>query len=108
MCVQYMAPIMKNRQINFPPIGENFFVGTSARPNEITYTEDWMRPDFVPPHPLAPPPAATTPPADAPMPDEAAAAPPASTPPPGPGVVATDPAAGLSGLMAPADLGGGS
>lgn len=108
LCVQYLAPIIKNRQINFPPIGENFFVGTSARPNEITYTEDWMRPDFVPPHPQGPPPAATTPPANAPMPGEAAATPPASTPPSGPGVVATDPAAGLSGLMAPADLGGGS
>ncbi len=49
LCVQYMAPIMKNRQYNFPPIGENLFVGAQARPNEVTYSEDWMRPDYVPP-----------------------------------------------------------
>ncbi|CAM3056390.1 virulence factor Mce family protein [Mycobacterium intermedium] len=49
LCVQYMAPIVKNRQYNFPPLGENLFVGAQARPNEVTYSEEWMRPDFVPP-----------------------------------------------------------
>ena len=49
LCVQYLAPIIKNRQYNFLPIGENLFVGAQARPNEITYSEDWMRPDYVPP-----------------------------------------------------------
>ena len=49
LCVQYLAPIVKNRQYNFPPLGFNPFVGTQARPNEVTYSEDWMRPDFVPP-----------------------------------------------------------
>lgn len=49
LCVQYMAPIVKNRQYNFPPIGENLFVGAQARPNEVTYSENWLRPDFVPP-----------------------------------------------------------
>lgn len=49
LCVQYLAPIVKNRQYNFPPIGENLLVGTQARPNEITYSENWMRPDHVPP-----------------------------------------------------------
>jgi phospholipid/cholesterol/gamma-HCH transport system substrate-binding protein len=53
LCVQYLAPIMKNRQFNFPPLGENLFVGATARPNEITYSEDWMRPDYIPP-PTAP------------------------------------------------------
>ena len=67
LCVQYLAPIVKNRQYNFPPIGENLLVGASARPNEVTYSEDWMRPDFVPP--------------------------------------ATDPTAGLPGLMVPGDGG---
>ena len=47
LCVQYLAPIVKNRQMNFPPIGLNLFVGAQARPNEITYSEDWMRPDHV-------------------------------------------------------------
>jgi phospholipid/cholesterol/gamma-HCH transport system substrate-binding protein len=70
LCVQYLAPIVKNRQYNFPPIGENLLVGAQARPNEVTYSEDWMRPDFVPP-------AATT-----------------------------DPAAGLPGIMVPANGGG--
>ncbi|SPM34979.1 ABC-type transporter Mla maintaining outer membrane lipid asymmetry, periplasmic component MlaD [Mycobacterium rhizamassiliense] len=55
LCVQYLAPIFKNRQYNFPPLGENLFVGTTARPNEITYSEDWLRPDYVPPQPAAPP-----------------------------------------------------
>ncbi|CAJ1504914.1 MCE family protein [[Mycobacterium] burgundiense] len=55
LCVQYLAPIVKNRQYNFPPIGENVIVGPSARPNEITYSEDWMRPDYIPPGPPAPP-----------------------------------------------------
>ncbi|OBI98810.1 mammalian cell entry protein [Mycobacterium alsense] len=80
LCVQYLAPIFKNRQYNFPPIGENLFVGAQARPNEVTYSEDWMRPDHVPPAPDAPPP-----------PSGAPAAP----------AVTTDPAAGLSGMMQP-------
>ncbi|MGV0835211.1 MCE family protein [Mycolicibacterium thermoresistibile] len=44
LCVQYLAPIVKNRQYNFPPIGMNPIVGATARPNEITYSEDWLRP----------------------------------------------------------------
>jgi len=80
LCVQYMAPIMKNRQYNFPPLGENLFVGAQARPNEVTYSEDWMRPDFVPP-----------------------AAPPAERV---PAPAATDPSAGLPGMMVPASGGG--
>jgi phospholipid/cholesterol/gamma-HCH transport system substrate-binding protein len=96
LCVQYLAPIIKNRQYNFPPIGENFLVGAQARPNETTYSEDWMRPDYVPPLPPAP--------APAPLSAEAAAAPP---PPQGAplaaeAAVSTDPAAGLPGLMVPA------
>lgn len=55
LCVQYLAPIVKNRQYNFPPLGENLFVGAQARPNEVTYSEDWMRPDFVPPQPESAP-----------------------------------------------------
>jgi phospholipid/cholesterol/gamma-HCH transport system substrate-binding protein len=83
LCVQYLAPIVKNRQINFLPFGLNLFVGAQSRPNEITYSEDWMRPHYVPPQPA-------TPPEGAPL---AAEAPPAAA--------ATDPAAGLPGLMVP-------
>jgi phospholipid/cholesterol/gamma-HCH transport system substrate-binding protein len=88
LCVQYLAPIIKNRQFNFPPLGLNPLAGTTARPNELTYSEDWMRPDYIPPQP---PPAADPPPApqasEAPVPAEQAAA--------------TDPADGLPGLMVP-------
>ncbi|MGV0642631.1 MCE family protein [Mycolicibacterium sp. XJ879] len=67
LCAQYLAPIVKNRQYNFPPIGENLLVGAQARPNEVTYSEAWLRPDYVPP------------------------------------ALPTDPAAGLSGMMVPAN-----
>jgi phospholipid/cholesterol/gamma-HCH transport system substrate-binding protein len=93
LCVQYLAPIIKNRQYNFPPIGATPFVGTMARPNEVTYSEDWLRPDYIAPQP---PPAAsssleaTTPPSVAE----------ASAPSPGHTVV-THPADGLSGIMVP-------
>lgn len=82
LCAQYLAPIMKNRQYNFPPLGFDLFVGAQARHNEVTFSEDWMRPDYVPP-------AAAVPTPDAPAPE----------------TVSTDPAAGLPGLMVPA--GGG-
>ncbi|MEE6140129.1 MCE family protein [Mycobacterium sp. 050128] len=79
LCVQYLAPIIKNRQYNFLPFGANPIVGAGARPNEITYSEDWLRPDYVPPAPsqvtTAQPPqgiAAPSPAADThPLPSEA-------------------------------------
>ncbi|MCT7657858.1 MCE family protein [Mycobacterium deserti] len=49
LCVQYLAPIVKNRQLNFLPLGVNPFVGATARPNEITYSEDRLRPIHTPP-----------------------------------------------------------
>ena len=62
LCVQYLAPIVKNRQYNFLPIGQNAFVGATARPNEVTYSEDWMRPDYIPPNgPADHPPGADAP-----------------------------------------------
>lgn len=85
LCVQYLAPIVKNRQMNFFPIGGNPFVGAVARPNEITYSEDRLRP---PGDPLLPPPPAPVDPVGL----LAAEAPVAATP---------DPAAGLPGLMVP-------
>lgn len=69
LCVQYLAPIVKNRQYNFPPLGVNPVVGAAARPNEITYSEDWLRPDYVPPPqpaPVGPAPDAPALPAEAP------------------------------------------
>jgi phospholipid/cholesterol/gamma-HCH transport system substrate-binding protein len=103
LCVQYLAPIIKNRQYNFPPLGENLFVGQAARPNEVTYSEDWMRPDYVPPQPPSPPPGAPPP---------AGASPPVSQSPlaaeaPVPAEPqSTNPADGLTGLMVPHGGGG--
>jgi phospholipid/cholesterol/gamma-HCH transport system substrate-binding protein len=101
LCVQYLAPIIKNRQYNFPPLGLNPFVGAQARPNEVTYSEPWMRPDYVPPpdEPAGPPnPQAAAPyPAEAPPPQGAPPSPPTGAA----QSVATDPAAGLPGMMVP-------
>jgi phospholipid/cholesterol/gamma-HCH transport system substrate-binding protein len=94
LCAQYLAPIFKNRQYNFLPLGENLFVGAQARPNEVTYSEDWMRPDYVPPAPNTPPGQATAPGTQAPVPPGAR---PAEAP--LPPTVATNPAAGLPGMM---------
>jgi phospholipid/cholesterol/gamma-HCH transport system substrate-binding protein len=100
LCVQYLAPIIKNRQYNFPPIGQNLFVGAQARPNEITYSEEWMRPDYIPPQ--GPPPA----------PGAASAVDPNQPLPPSQGpllpaeAVPTNPDAGLEGMMV-APTGGG-
>lgn len=93
LCVQYMAPIIKNRQYNIPPIGEDFFVGAQARPNEVTFSEDWLRPitesgrirDYYEGQQSGP-------------------EPPGAPPPPGSHTAdgtSTDPAAGLSGMMTP-------
>ena len=111
LCVQYLAPIIKNRQYNFFPIGGNPIVGAQARPNEVTFSEDWLRPqteagrvrDFYEgPVPVnAPPPPAGPP---APSPD---IGPPLAAEAPLPtGSTPTDPNAGLTGMMVPP--GGGS
>lgn len=102
LCTQYLAPIFKNRQYNFPPLGLNPFTNAQARPNEVTYSEDWMRPDFRPappaPNPNSVPPPSGKPPT-APALDSGGPPLPAEAP------VATDPAAGLPGMMLPAGAG---
>ena len=93
LCVQYLAPIIKNRQYNFLPVAQNVFVGATTRPNELTYSEDWLRPDYIPPQAVpqqSPSPAEVQPTAPATGPPLAAEAP-----------VTPDPAAGLHGLMVP-------
>jgi len=79
---------------NFPPLGENLIVGAPARPNELTYSEDWLRPDYVPPASDANRP--TTPPTDQ------ASAP---VPPVLPAEAPTNPNAGLAGMMVPPGAG---
>jgi phospholipid/cholesterol/gamma-HCH transport system substrate-binding protein len=118
LCVQYLAPIVKNRQYNFlGPLGFNgapqflptplglpfpvFPVGAQARPNEVTFSEDWMRPDYVPP--AGPPQAQAAP---APIPPAPLAAEAATDSTPGaPSATPTDPAAGLPGMMVPTGAG---
>lgn len=97
LCVQYLAPIVKNRQYNFLPLAQNVFVGGTTRPNELTYSEDWLRPDYIPPQPAAqqlPPQADGQPPAPAAGPPLPAEAP-----------VTPDPADGMKGLMVPPGVG---
>jgi phospholipid/cholesterol/gamma-HCH transport system substrate-binding protein len=100
LCAQYLAPIFKNRQYNYPMLGENLFVGAQARPNEITYSEDWMRPDHVPPA-NSPPPAQAPAPGPPPAAGPPAAPLPAEAPAPATAAVSTNPAAGLPGMMVP-------
>ncbi|WP_123029314.1 virulence factor Mce family protein [Mycolicibacterium stellerae] len=88
LCAQYLAPIVKNRQYNFPPLGENLVVGAQARPNEVTYSEPWMRPDYVPP--------AADPPPGVPLAAEASDPAAVFTAP-----QVTDPIEGLPGMMVP-------
>jgi phospholipid/cholesterol/gamma-HCH transport system substrate-binding protein len=104
LCVQYLAPIVKNRQLNFPPIGLSPVVGATARPNEVTYSEDWMRPDFRP-DPATAGPDAATPPTQQP-PAASPPSPPEGNALPAEAPVSTDPTRGLPGLMVP--TGGGS
>ncbi|WP_425489084.1 MCE family protein [Mycobacterium vicinigordonae] len=92
LCVQYLAPIIKNRQYNFLGIGENLFVNAQARPNEVTYSEPWMRPDYRP-APPAPDTAQPAPPAASPA---TAVSPSQAT-----GTTVTNPADGLRGMIIP-------
>ncbi|MGD9620165.1 MAG: MCE family protein [Mycolicibacterium sp.] len=105
LCVQYLAPIMKNRQYNFLPLALNQLNGATTRPNELTYSEDWLRPDYVPPG--GPPPAAAPPPPPAvPLPPPPPGAVTSYPPPlPAEAVVATNPNDGLMGMMVPAGAG---
>lgn len=80
LCLQYLNPIIKNRIYNYIPAGINPFVGTQARPSEITYSEDWLRPGYTPPPPPdAPSPPEQPAPADQPPPPPAPPAPTATT-----------------------------
>ena len=102
LCVQYLAPIMKNRQYNYPPLGLNQLVGATTRPNELTYSEDWLRPDYIPPS--GPPPGLPTPLGAQPPPpvDGAPVTVPPDTPPlPAEMGAPTNPTDGLRGLMVP-------
>lgn len=116
LCVQYLAPIMKNRQFNYPPLALNQLIGATTRPNELTFSEDWLRPDYIPPGgppPAAAPPAAAAPAYVPPPPPplgnsvNGVPVPAVPVPPPLPAekAAATSPNHGLLGLMMPAGAG---
>lgn len=90
LCLQYVEPIIKNRIYNYIPAGINPFVGPQARPGEITYSDERLRPDYVPP---APPDALPPLPAEQPT-DQTI-----------PGPTVADPSLGLRGLMVPQGAG---
>jgi phospholipid/cholesterol/gamma-HCH transport system substrate-binding protein len=109
LCLQYINPIIKNRIYNYIPAGLNPFVGTQARPSEITYSQDWLRPGYTPPPGAVLPPNGTppdappldgAPPPGAPPPAPADQPPPAEAPGPPPGN-AMDPTQVLQNLMLP-------
>ena len=94
LCLQYVNPIIKNRIYSYIPAGLNPFVGTQARPSEISYSEDWLRPGYTPPPDATQPPDATPPvPAEQPAPTEA--------PPPSPPNTTIDSTQVLQNLMLP-------
>ena len=99
LCLQYVNPVIKNRIYNYIPVGINPFVGPQARPGEITYSEDWLRPDYTPPQGPAPGrrrPSSRCPPRPRRRPRRP---PPAEAPPPPPGT--TNPVRVLQDLMLP-------
>jgi phospholipid/cholesterol/gamma-HCH transport system substrate-binding protein len=99
LCLQYINPIIKNRIYNYIPAGLNPFVGTQARPSEITYSEDRLRPGYTPPADAVPPPDGAAPPG-APPPGPVDQPPPADAPGPPPGG-GMDPTQVLQNLMLP-------
>ena len=62
LCAQYLGPVLKNMAVNFPAIGVNPITGVQARPNEIDYSENDLRP--ATPAPVTPKPAAAPAPAN--------------------------------------------
>ena len=104
LCLEYLNPIIKNRIYNYIPAGLNPFVGTQARPNEITYSEDRLRPGYTPPQatqtPDAPPPADGSQPAPPQQPVPAEPPMPAEPPAPPPNAL-TDATQVLQNLMLP-------
>lgn len=43
LCVSQLAPVLKLLQMNYPPIGVNAVSGLSVRPEQIDYSEQWLR-----------------------------------------------------------------
>lgn len=49
LCVQHLAPVLQLTQMNYPPVGVNAAAGVQVRPEQIDYSEDWLRGTVPPP-----------------------------------------------------------
>ncbi|HNP56727.1 MAG TPA: MCE family protein [Gordonia sp. (in: high G+C Gram-positive bacteria)] len=63
-CAEYVGPVLKNLAFNYPPVGINPIAGVQARPDQIDYSQSYLRPPtgmkgtsvpgvFVPANPAA-------------------------------------------------------
>ncbi|WP_297626592.1 MCE family protein [Nocardia sp.] len=43
LCVSQLAPVLRLLQMNYPPVGVNAVSGLSVRPEQIDYSEQWLR-----------------------------------------------------------------
>jgi phospholipid/cholesterol/gamma-HCH transport system substrate-binding protein len=43
LCASDLAPVLRLLQMNYPPVGVNPVSGLSVRPDEIDYSENWLR-----------------------------------------------------------------
>ncbi|MFF3574090.1 MCE family protein [Nocardia jiangxiensis] len=43
LCVSQLAPVLRLLQMNYPPVGVNPVSGLSVRPEQIDYSEQWLR-----------------------------------------------------------------
>ncbi len=43
LCAQYLGPVLQTLQFNYPPFGANPIAGVQARPDQVDYSEDWLR-----------------------------------------------------------------
>jgi phospholipid/cholesterol/gamma-HCH transport system substrate-binding protein len=44
LCAQYLGPVLKNLQMNYPPVGVNPVAGVQMRPDQVDYSENSLRP----------------------------------------------------------------
>lgn len=46
LCVQYLAPVLKSIQFNYPPFGLNAVEGVQARKDQVDYSEPFLNPNI--------------------------------------------------------------
>jgi phospholipid/cholesterol/gamma-HCH transport system substrate-binding protein len=46
LCVQYLAPVLKSIQFNYPPFGINPVEGVQARKEQVDYSEPFLNPNI--------------------------------------------------------------